>query len=915
MSYRSFRRFGQLLTALVFLGSANAALALPGDLDASFGNHGRTIIDIPGYRLQPNSLIQTSDGKTAIIGWREGAGSNPFDWDYVVVRLSADGTLDTTFGVNGITTVNFFDSLDQGVGIVQQPDGKLVVVGVVNGPGCTPCMGVVRLTTTGALDATFGSGGKVTLGAPAVAIGVVMQGDNLVVGGHLGYNDFEFVRVTSNGALDPTFGSGGAVIVDLGSPMLMGRMIAQSDGKIIAVGGYPYPGTPVMGATRIDANGVLDTSFNGTGIFAQSCIGPCAIVGVAQQSDGKLIFTGWTSLPGTGSPLLQQEDSFIERRNLDGTLDASFGSGGRVTTLFKQAYGVHVQSGERATHPVIGQNGNITVVGRITDVIYDGSGNPLSISWSSAVSRLTSTGAIDTSFGHQGATTIPFSQGDHVYGIYWEGINLLNDGRLLVMGLGIESGPSGITNKVMGVARLSADAGDAGVITAESAGAQTESIGSITFSVARVGGSAGAVSVSYATVSGTAIAGSDFSPVSGTLHWADGEYGSRGITVPIISDGVVENSNESFQLVLSNSTGGADIAVGTASTTIVRDDIEPTSVITVSQTPVAVSENAGSVTLTVTRTGTNPVSVNYFTGDRTARAGVDYTAMHGILVWGTGDTAPKTITIPILNDAVYSSSRNFNLVLLVASGGAVFGGNTATVVINDDDPPPQIGFTVTAKTMSEAAGLATFEVARVGVTSQPVSVSYATSNGTATAGSDYQAIVGTLSWAPNDPSTKTIVVPLLDDALYEGNQNENFGIALSNPTGGAVLGASNATATLVDNDPAPQLSFTVVGVTVKETDSSALLTVIRQGTSGLIHSVNFATANGTARAGRDYVATSGALTWLPTDPDLKLITVPIVRQSRRERNETFTVTLSNPTNNASIGLATTTVTITERPRH
>src|SRR5205814_1619953 len=104
--------------------------------------------------------------------------------------------------------------------------------------------------------------------------------------------------------------------------------------------------------------------------------------------------------------------------------------------------------------------------------------------------------------------------------------------------------------------------------------------------------------------------------------------------------------------------------------------------------------------------------------------------------------------------------------------------------------------------INEAGPTVTLTVTRTGGSSGAVGVSYATSNNTAHAGSDYTAKSGTLSWAAGDTSSRTIVVPITNDALYEGD--ENFYLTLSNPTGGATLGSpSAALVTIVDNDALP----------------------------------------------------------------------------------------------------------------
>ena len=102
--------------------------------------------------------------------------------------------------------------------------------------------------------------------------------------------------------------------------------------------------------------------------------------------------------------------------------------------------------------------------------------------------------------------------------------------------------------------------------------------------------------------------------------------------------------------------------------------------------------------------------------------------------------------------------------------------------------------------MNENGGSVTITVTRTGGSSGAVGVSYATSNGTAVAGSDYTSTSGTLSWADGDAADKTFSVPILDDSSYEGNETVN--LTLSNPTGGATIGSPNAAVlSILDNNP------------------------------------------------------------------------------------------------------------------
>ena len=234
--------------------------------------------------------------------------------------------------------------------------------------------------------------------------------------------------------------------------------------------------------------------------------------------------------------------------------------------------------------------------------------------------------------------------------------------------------------------------------------------------------------------------------------------------------------------------------------------------------------------------------------------------------------------------------------------------------------PPTVtppGVTVANATVAEpgtGTTSAVFAVTLSKASATPVSVGYATANGTATAGADYTATSGTLSFAAGVTSQQ-ISVPILRDTLTE--PTETFTVTLSNPTG-ATLTTAKATGTITDTPPTPTPptvtppGVTVANVTVAEPGTgttSAVFAVTLSKASATPVSVGYATANGTATAGADYTATSGTLSFA-AGVTSQQISVPILRDTLTEPTETFTVTLSNPTG-ATLTTAKATGTITD----
>ena len=218
---------------------------------------------------------------------------------------------------------------------------------------------------------------------------------------------------------------------------------------------------------------------------------------------------------------------------------------------------------------------------------------------------------------------------------------------------------------------------------------------------------------------------------------------------------------------------------------------------------------------------------------------------------------------------------------------------------------------------------ATITVLRVGGGSGEVEVDYATADGTATAGSDYTSAAGSLKWLSGDKANKTFTVSILPDTLDESN--ETFAVTvkvkLTEPPSDTILGSpDSATVTIVDDDLPPKVQFTLATAPVAEATTPALITVgLFSAATNLptaaakTITVKFATANGTAKAGTDYMATAGTLTFAPGDTT-KTIEVPIVDDPAVESEEYFTVTLATPVNATLGAIPRHTCKIAEMPR-
>ncbi|PYS92782.1 MAG: hypothetical protein DMF64_07960 [Acidobacteria bacterium] len=232
----------------------------------------------------------------------------------------------------------------------------------------------------------------------------------------------------------------------------------------------------------------------------------------------------------------------------------------------------------------------------------------------------------------------------------------------------------------------------------------------------------------------------------------------------------------------------------------------PTSHLQFSATAYTVGEGDGLATITVTRADNSlgAVSVNYTTSDGTARSGSDYTATSGTLNWADGDTTPKTFTVPIIDDTLSEATETINLSFTSTAGAAAVGTPPlAVVTITDNDPQPalRVSNVSVPEGGTNATISAVFRVSLSAASGATVTVNYATADGTATAGSDYAATSGSLTFNPGETS-KTVSVNVSGDTVVE--PDETFMLNLSNAVG-ATTGAGG-TGTITNDDPGTQFN-------------------------------------------------------------------------------------------------------------
>lgn len=456
----------KMFIVFLILIASSVAFALPGDLDMSFGVSGGYVAsDFLGQQLQetPNDVAIQTDGKIVVAG-AVLVGNN--NYDFVVARYNVDGTLDATFSGDGIFTLT--DSTFDFVNSIEiQSDGKIVAVGRTDS---TVDMFVFRLNTDGTLDTTFSVDGKYEIPNTGIALSVAIQPstNKIVIGGEANLTGAAVVaRLNTDGTLDTTFDTDG--ILTLTQIDRANGIAIQSNSRIIVGGTTSITTGGDFSAVRLLSNGTLDTSFDGDGIVQTAVYaGDSEAKAVLIQSNGKIVVSGGPGLSGS------ENDAVIVRYNSNGSLDTGFdsdgiklhefiGSGdnfynslaqqpdGKILAIGYTTYGIaHIHIGESFTLIRLNTDGTF-------DTTFDGNGvaqsqwcergtalafqtdkivavgqqyrpNPSSLS-GFCTERFNDNGSVDTSFNFSPSNGKIIQNFTSV-----ESIKGLSDGKMLVAG-------------------------------------------------------------------------------------------------------------------------------------------------------------------------------------------------------------------------------------------------------------------------------------------------------------------------------------------------------------------------------------------------------------------------------------------------------------------------------------------------
>lgn len=564
-------------TKMLFALLAFTATSFANGIDTSFGVNGRVLLESLGDANVNRAILQ-ADGKIVLVGSTPAAGDTSFlnaARDMLVVRCTADGALDNSFGQGGVVRIDFTGTDDRGHSVVQQADGKLVIAGYTSADGSSNFdFAVARLNANGSLDATFDGDGRQAIDAPyryetsnsipglmsfiitadhgdnrANDVLALPDGNLLVVGtsnapANTTYTPvLTVVRLLADGSIDTSFGSDGTGLFR-GSEAHAPTAFLREDGSI------DIAGDPQL--VRINAAGSA-VQFRGINYFRSNGSYHLSFHGLSQPG-GNLLLAGF---------YLSYSPSMLVAAvgRLDSSLmeDTAFGNAGAVTGVFGSNVSV-------ATLLAQEPEGKILVGGSAT--------RAGGAQQDAVIARITSDGAPDENFGSDGVITVSF---DGSTARSFSPVALLrsSDGKLFVVGNQFE--PNGVPPVIFSTPTPGSER--IGIIRVTStpqfqwsqpAASISENQGLVSVEVRRVGMTMNPVTVSYSTASETATDGTDFTTTAGTLTWLPGDPDTKTIVVPLRNDSLSEPSKQ-FAVRLSNPSEGS-IDTESMAVTIVDDD-------------------------------------------------------------------------------------------------------------------------------------------------------------------------------------------------------------------------------------------------------------------------------------------------------------------------------------------------------
>ena len=413
--------------------------------------------------------------------------------------------------------------------------------------------------------------------------------------------------------------------------------------------------------------------------------------------------------------------------------------------------------------------------------------------------------------------------------------------------------------------------------------------GILVFDISLSSAVGGGFSVDFSTAGNTATAGSDYTSNSGTINFIGNAGETQTISVTTLEDALVEGS-ESFFVNLTNATNGVTIADGQGIGTITDND---NASVTINNTSIG---EGGTAVLTVTldNTVSGGFNVDYSTAGNSATQGADFTANSGTLNFTGTAGETQTISVQTIDDVVLENSETFYVDLSNATNGVGIADPQGLVSITDNDSASiAIGDTVVTEGNS-----AVVNVTLTNAVSGGFSVDYSTQGSSAIAAIDFVVNSGTLNFNGTSGESQSITIATNDDSIVENT--ESFFVNLSGATNGVNISDDQAVVTITDNDSEPAAAnISIDDVQINEGENIVFTVTLDADVSGGF-TVNYTTSDVSAVEGQDFVGVNGSLIFSGVAGETQNIVLISLDDTEIEATETFSVLLSNATNNVNI---------------
>jgi uncharacterized delta-60 repeat protein len=636
----------------------------PGDLDPAFGDMGRVGAGLslkgPAWSVQAfagdKSLIAGGDASAGFHVHYDCAYYENCHADGFIGQFSAAGSLDLEVAAAQLSTTEVLD-------FALQPDGKVVAVGRTYSKNGTSQLTVFRLVMGGSLDPNFADQGVMQFTPDSIAQSVMLDPSGAIVVGGSSAGKLMVLRLLANGGRDGSFGNGGVYIGPKTDSFTRIHLLRTASGEYrVSANLLPTdPNQPSYCAVlALTATGAVNATFGASGIAAPNPPSAASsnCPSMATQSDGGLLLAGQ-----------EGDHAFVGRLLASGAPDANFAASA-------------VQA-------------NMTAVTALTVDATDSilvAGQPKPGVSGALVMRLQASGLLDGLFGDSGSTWIDLLSSAATDPVIYD-MRVLPDGRVLAAGGGLSTQGHGQQPLLVRLVGTTGTEG-AGVIgIMQSTVPVKEQDQSAVVTVRRMGGATGSVSVTYRTADYTgadapaATSAADYTPVTGRLSWADGDRSDRQITVPILTNGRVEEPKR-FSVTLDGATGGAKFGTQAAAVEVATDG-DRAGELGFAEPAITASAADGSVQIVVNRNyyATGPISVTLTPVPGSATT-ADFSATPLTLSWADGDSAPQTAVIPIVKaNIAVGSQKSFTVDLTNPTNGAVIGPHAHELVTINQPAP------------------------------------------------------------------------------------------------------------------------------------------------------------------------------------------------------------------------------------